>query len=159
MLALGEFDWGQKFTEDDNSSNLFLFWLIFCIGSVLSLLIILNMVIAVMQEAFDRVDADTDAFIRRQKLTAIIKNFPFLGNDIIEKLVEHKYVLAVEVDPEIDPIEKESEETHLVEDINSVEQKIFSMQDKLDLTALNLDKLCIQLGQNGSDKKEVTYED
>ena len=159
LLALGEFDWGGKFTEDDNSSNLILFWVIFCIGSVLSLLIILNMVIAVMQEAFDKVDAETEAFLRRSKLSAIIKNLPFLGEDTINSLVEHKYVLAVEVDPAVDPIEKESEETHLNEDISSVEHKIVAMQAKLDRSSLNLDKLCIQLGQNGRDKKEITWED
>lgn len=159
LLALGEFDWAGNFTEDDNNSNMFLFWMIFCIGSILSLLIILNMVIAVMEEAFGRVDADTDAFIRKAKLTAIIKNFPFLGIDTRKSLVEHKYVLAIEVDPAVDPIEKDSEEKHLNEDISSVQRKVVAMQAKLDRSALNLDKLCIQLGQTGIGLRDDVSED
>ena len=53
MLALGEFKIAENFT--DNSHNILVFWFIFFAGTILTLLIILNMVIALMSSTFERV--------------------------------------------------------------------------------------------------------
>ena len=50
-LALGDFEIvGDNFTV--YSDNVIIFWLIFCVGTLVSLLIILNMVIAIMGGTF-----------------------------------------------------------------------------------------------------------
>ena len=67
MLALGDF---QTITTNfqDNSGNMILFWVIFFVGTILTLLIILNMVIALMSATFERVQGETESHILRAKL-------------------------------------------------------------------------------------------
>ena len=52
-MALGDFEIRDEFMG--NTDNIFVFWMIFFIGTLISLLIILNMVIAVMGGTFNRV--------------------------------------------------------------------------------------------------------
>ena len=52
-LALGDFDITVSFV--DNTEEIFLFWFIFFISTLVALLLILNMVIAVMGNTFSRV--------------------------------------------------------------------------------------------------------
>lgn len=72
-LALGDFEVTGSF--DGNLENEIVFWLIFFIGTLISLLIILNMVIAVMGGTFERVSEQTEAHILRSKLTLILENY------------------------------------------------------------------------------------
>lgn len=52
-LALGDFEIATSFV--DNTEEIFLFWFIFFISTLVALLLILNMVIAVMGNTFSRV--------------------------------------------------------------------------------------------------------
>ena len=73
-LALGDFEIaGDNFIE--NSDDVMVFWFIFFLGSLISLLIILNMVIAIMGGTFSRVEEQKDAHIYRAKLSLISTNF------------------------------------------------------------------------------------
>ena len=62
-LALGDFVLTEKFGGHDGNSdeNMITFWLVFFVGTLISMLIILNMVIAVMSATFERVAAETQA--------------------------------------------------------------------------------------------------
>ena len=108
-LALGDFEVAENFGEDKN----FIFWTVFFIGTLISLLIILNMVIAVMGAAFTKIEENQQSYIYRSKIKLIIENHHRLNDSIKDQLKEYKYLLAVDVDPEVDPIEKESVETRL----------------------------------------------
>ena len=57
-LALGDFEIREEFVG--NTDNILIFWAIFCIGTLISLLVILNMVIAVMGGTFNRVAEQTE---------------------------------------------------------------------------------------------------
>ena len=72
MFALGEFDFTGNFAG--NTDNMIIFWLLFFIGTLISLLIILNMVIAVMGNTFERVDQQTESHVMRSKLDLISHN-------------------------------------------------------------------------------------
>lgn len=73
MFALGEFDFTGNFAG--NTDNIVIFWMLFFIGTLISLLIILNMVIAVMGNTFERVDKQTEAHVMRSKLDMISHNY------------------------------------------------------------------------------------
>lgn len=68
-FALGDFAITDSFS---GAPNQIVFWLIFFIGSVIQLLIILNMVVAVMSATFDEVTLTNEANIYKSKLSAII---------------------------------------------------------------------------------------
>ena len=72
-LALGDFEIADSF--DDNMVHEIVFWIIFFCGTLISLLIILNMVIAVMGGTFERVSDKEKAHILREKLILILDNF------------------------------------------------------------------------------------
>ena len=75
----------------------------FIIGTLISMLIILNMVIAVMTSAFEKVEADEVPYQYRTKLRYILDYLHQYEKD----LQGSKYVLSIVVDPEIDPIVEE----------------------------------------------------
>ena len=104
-LALGDFEITGNFQENMNGYQIIVFWLVFFVGTLISLLIILNMVIAVMASAFEAVEEENMNHIYRSKLHLIISNYHRFSPNMIKKLQESKYILSVEVDPEVDPIE------------------------------------------------------
>ena len=73
MLSLGEFNIADNFTNAEHSTlSVIVFWLTFFLMTIIALLIILNMVIAVMGSAFQRVEAEMSSHIYRSKLILII---------------------------------------------------------------------------------------
>lgn len=102
-LALGDFEVTGSFV--DNTDNIVIFWLVFFLGTLVAMLVILNMVIAVMGGTFERVTSQQDAQVRRAQLSLISQNFHHFPDWIKSRLQDFKYLLSVEVDPEIDPIE------------------------------------------------------
>ena len=72
-LALGDFEITENFVE--NSNNIFMFWIVFFAGTILTLLIILNMVIALMSATFERVQGETQSHVLRAKLEKITSNY------------------------------------------------------------------------------------
>jgi hypothetical protein len=67
-LALGDFNILGDF---ENPVNKVAFWIIFFVGTLIQMLIILNMVIAVMSSAFDEVNATNEANIFKAKLECL----------------------------------------------------------------------------------------
>ena len=69
--ALGDFaitEYPEGDEEGENMERGVVFWLVFLLGTLMSLLILLNMVIAVMGGAFEDVNSNEDAEICRSKL-------------------------------------------------------------------------------------------
>ena len=104
-LALGDFEITGNFMDNMEGNQILVFWLVFFVGTLISLLIILNMVIAVMGSAFEKVDEENMNHIYRSKLQLIEQNFHRFNPDMKRQLGESKYILSLEVDPEVDPIE------------------------------------------------------
>ena len=117
-LSLGDFEIAGSFVE--NTDYILIFWCIFFIATLISLLIILNMVIAVMGGTFGRVEASMQSEICRAKLQIIIQYHARLSTRMKNELISHKYLLSVDVDPEADPIEKDSEEKRLKDSIKEL---------------------------------------
>lgn len=103
-LALGDFEIAGNFQE--NTDYIICFWIIFFVGTLISLLVILNMVIAVMGTAFEKVSEDTEAHIYRTRLNAMLKTFYIFPTSLRKEMKKNKYLVSIEVDPSCDPIEK-----------------------------------------------------
>ena len=110
-LSLGDFEIAESFI--DNTDYIIMFWAVFFAGTLVSLLIILNMVIAVMGGTFERVAEQTESQIMRSKLELICSNYYRFPGSLKKRLSDIRYLLAVEVDPELDPIEKDSMEKRM----------------------------------------------
>ena len=67
-FALGDFNIVDTF---ETSPNKIVFWIMFFIGTIVQILIILNMVVAVMSSSFDEVSATNEANIFKAKLRCI----------------------------------------------------------------------------------------
>ena len=135
-LALGDFEIREEFV--DNTENILVFWAVFCMGSLISLLVILNMVIAVMGATFNRVAEQTESHVMRSKLDLICCNYYRFPPSLKRKFKNQRYLLAVEVDPEIDPIEKESMETRLCDRISRLENVMELQVSNINNIKLNL---------------------
>ena len=68
--------------EEVNNDYMFVFWLIFLIGTLCALMIILNMVIAVMSSTFTRVDEENEAHIYRERLLTILDKINHFPKDL-----------------------------------------------------------------------------
>lgn len=103
-FALGDFAVTDSFS---GAPNQIVFWLIFFIGSVIQLLIILNMVVAVMSATFDEVTLSNEANIYKSKLSAIIDYKFFTTGRFENEFQQLKYLFLLDVDPaftQLDPI-------------------------------------------------------
>ena len=100
------------------------FWGIFLIGTLCALLIILNMVIAVMTATFTKVEEDNEAHIYRERLLAILDKMNQFPSDVKAQFTAYKYLLLVEVDPESDAIEQETEEIRIKKDLSGLRDYI-----------------------------------
>ena len=104
-FALGDFE----LTGDENKEYGIIFWLVFVIGTIVSLLIILNMVIAVMGGAFEEVNGNDEAVRYRAKLALFVENYYKFPTLIQEHLKRYKYMISIEIDPINDPVGNVSE--------------------------------------------------
>ena len=100
-------------------------------GTLISLLIILNMVIAVMGGTFERVKEEAESHVSREKLSLILENLHRMSQSIMDNLKGYKYLLSIEVDPEIDPIPEDSSEKRLAENINGLKASMASQGQRL----------------------------
>lgn len=66
----------------------------------MSLILLLNMVIAVMSMALEEVVNESEALVNREKLIDILNNVHRLPRRYYEQLQENKYLFVIEVDPE-----------------------------------------------------------
>ena len=147
-LALGDFEVVGNFFGDEGNNSEFkvIFWFIFFVGTLVSLLIILNMVIAVMGATFERVDSDTEAHIYRTRLTSIVHNFYMFPQGLKDSLVRDKYLIAIEVDPDVDPIEKESMEKRINARISGINADLTGMNEELVKMQTHQDSLFDKFG-------------
>ena len=136
-----------------------MFWGIFFMGTLISMLIILNMVIAVMTSTYTRVETDTEAHISRAKLLAITTNYHRISTWRKKQVANNKYLLIIEVDPDVDPVEKESEEKRLKDHIGVIEHTIDTMKDHMGRNSMNLDVIYDRIGQSISQLKEQSAEE
>ena len=74
-LALGDFAVWENFSDDGVSDYLFVFYTVFFVGTLISMLILLNMVLAVMGAAFSKVKENEEAVIVRQNLKDVVTNY------------------------------------------------------------------------------------
>ena len=73
QMAIGDFEPVQNsFQETD---FMWIFWVLFFFGTILSLVLLLNMVIAVMSMALETVVQDQTALVNREKLLECISNY------------------------------------------------------------------------------------
>ena len=105
------------------------------------MLVILNMVIAVMGSTFERVEETADAEVLRSKLKLIIGNYYRFSDDMKYELQAYKYLLAVDVDPDVDPIEKDSMEKRLTGRMESIDTRLDLLSVQLGRVCLNQDTL------------------
>ena len=68
---LGDFE-GFMNVFEDNTRYVYMFWVIFICGTVVSLLVILNMIIAVMSLTLERIKDQNEAVVYREKLLDIM---------------------------------------------------------------------------------------
>ena len=143
---MGDFEIvADNFTE--NSDEVFIFWLIFVVGTLISLLIILNMVIAIMGGSFSRVDQDKEAYIYRAKLSLIIYNYYRFSKATKHELNNKKYMVAIEVDPVIDPIEKDSPHARINQRVSGLEQRLDRQSIDINHIVQNLDQQSIDINR------------
>lgn len=58
-LSLGDFEIAENFVG--NTDNVIIFWIVFFLGTLIAMLVILNMVIAIMGGTFGRVESQQEA--------------------------------------------------------------------------------------------------
>ena len=119
------------------------------------------MVIAVMGGTFERVAENTDSYIMKEKLALIMNNFHRFPDYLLDRLKAHKYLLSVEVDPEVDPIEPESMEKRLNENIQGLKERMTVQEEGMNRINLNLDTLYDRLcsDEKNTIKKKPTLDD
>jgi len=124
-MSLGDFAVSDTFPPEYKFS--WLFWIIFFIGSLVSLLIILNMVIAVMSETFARVQESNDAHIMHGKIDVILNYWFRIPSSYKNKFKEFKYLVLVDIDPPFDPIKDEDSEDRIRKDVADLKKQIFNI--------------------------------
>lgn len=82
-----------------NTDYEWLFWTIFFFGTLMSLILLLNMVIAVMSMQLESVVSESEALVNREKLIDIVNSLHKLPNKLKNQLRDNKYLYVVEVDP------------------------------------------------------------
>ena len=101
-----------------------------------------------MGSAFTKIEEDQDAYIYRSKVQLILENYHRFGSYIKSQLRDYKYVLAVDVDPPVDPIEKESMEKRLNGELRVVKDHMQLLHDRMNRISLNQDSLYDSLCQD-----------
>ena len=97
-LSVGDFEPVQT-AFVDNSDYEWLFWIIFLFGTLMSLILLLNMVIAVMSMALEEVVNESEALVNREKLIDMLTNIHMLPKRYKKQFADNKYLIVIEVDP------------------------------------------------------------
>lgn len=72
-MSLGDFEITSEISSKDT-----IFWFLFVLGTIISMLILLNMVIAVMSLTFEKVSEENEAYIYREKLVLLLSKDFFI---------------------------------------------------------------------------------
>ena len=109
-FSLGDFEAISNAFED-NTEYKWVFNVVFVLASVITLLIILNMVIAVMSLALEKVKEMNEAYCYREKLIDIMANIHRFPTWIKRRFIANKYLIILEVDPKLDAMDIVESET------------------------------------------------
>lgn len=131
-FALGDFNITGTFEQTPNT---IVFWLIFFIGTIVQILIILNMVIAVMSNSFAEVSATNEANIFKAKLQCL-EDYGLLCDAACNSTFkELDYLYLIEVDPVVTDIgptlTAELPEAKLENELSAANKKIEQLNDEL----------------------------
>ena len=99
-LTIGDFEMIYN-TFDGNTDFMYMYWIIFVPVTIVSLLVILNMLIAVMSLTLERVKDQNEAVVYREKLIDIMQNIHRFPRWIKHSFFKHKYLLIIDVDPHV----------------------------------------------------------
>ena len=119
-FALGDFE----LAGDENKEYDTIFWLVFVVGTVFSLLIFLNMIIAVMGGSFEEVKSNEEAFKYRTKLALFVENYHKFPKKTQDDLKRYKYMISIEIDPVNDPIGNVTEMEQIKSDLVGIKEMI-----------------------------------
>ena len=111
-MATGDFAVSDNF---GGSPYAWLFWASFMVLTYTSLLIILNFVIAIMGATFERVQGEGNCHISRNRLRVILSTWFRIPDSYKEKFSSAKYLISIEVDPDVDNVKDENSETRLTD--------------------------------------------
>ena len=147
-LAVGDFEPVQEAFVDNTEYEVY-FWIIFFLGTILSLILLLNMVIAVMSMSLENVVNDQEALVYREKLMDIVSNIDSMPNFILRKFRENKYLYVIEVDPQLE-IDSHFDQDQTVGDELANEQKQqVAMQAQLEIFQAQILSMIGQAGKRG----------
>lgn len=124
-MALGDFEVIGRFEGND---SLFMFWWIFLIGTLISMLILLNMVVAIMGTLFTDTEDSKEAFLMKEKLGVILDNWFRIPENIKKKLKETHYLVCIEFDPVTEFHYEEQSEDRIIQAIKATEGRIRALQ-------------------------------
>ena len=130
-LALGDFEIVESFLVDADHLNVIIFWLIFFLSTMASLLLILNMVIGIMSIRFEEIELEKEENILCAKLQLFVENHHCFPEFLKTKLKKDTYLLAIDVDPEEDPFEKETADKRINERITDVGKRLDLLSEDL----------------------------
>ena len=117
--------------------NNVVYWIIFMVGTVIQLLVILNMVIAVMSNAFDEVTATDNANIYKAKLQCLQSyNAVYMATPMFANEVRNcSYLFLLNIDPVINDLGTtlmaEMPEAQVTNDIAKVQKLCKDLQVQL----------------------------
>lgn len=117
-MALGDF---EAFGSFENNPDNYMFLILFTIGSILQLLIILNMVIAVMGSSFEKVESDQEAYMLKEKLSIVLDNWFRLPRKTKDLLQEYRYLILINVDPQSSLDLEDEAQAKIVKQIKKVQ--------------------------------------
>ena len=96
FMSLGDFAVAEFFfAEEANAELQWLFWVVFYISTYITLLIVLNMVIAIMSASFERVQEENEANIMRSRVEVILNIWFRMPNRYKSKFLNSKYLVSM----------------------------------------------------------------
>jgi len=131
-FALGDFNVVDTF---ESSPNKIVFWIMFFIGTIVQILIILNMVVAVMSSSFDEVSATNEANIMKAKLRCIEEYQLLCESSCNDKFTELDYLYLIDIDAVVTDLgatlTAELPDQKMSNDIAEVNKKLRRLNDEI----------------------------
>ena len=138
-------DFGDLIVRFEDNKFKYTCWFLFLVGTIISLLIILNMVIAVMSSTFEEVQEENDAYVRREKLMLIQENWYRMPESYKKKFREAKYLVLIQVDPVVDSVKEVDSTSYIMESFEHVKSQVKEMQLNQSITHFKLDIIALEL--------------
>ena len=133
MVALGEFGFGSDNFTTRHSPNSRIVWLMFVFATLFSQIIVLNMLIAIMGDTFDKVFENKHVAILKLKVS-VMSDFAFLIND---KGDANKFLFVVS--PTVKEVDEEEDWEGKIKAIKKI--IVTNLRDQKEILIRNSDKL------------------